>query len=735
MKNGGMKLTWRKSLSSLLPLGVILAATLVYIAEPAPLTLLRLKVFDTYQRLQPREYSEQPVTIIDIDEESLRRLGQWPWPRDHMAKLTTSLFEQGAAAVAYDIIFAEPDRTSPARMAQQWKNEIPALTQAASNLPDYDQRFAETMAATNVTNGVTLSNANDQKPARPFGLVVKGTPPATLTTNYNGAIESLPLFTEAANGNGAINALPDMDGIIRKVPLMLRVQDDWFPGLAMETLRIAQGASTYILSGSEAGNEQLRVGAFDVPANAEGQMWLHFTEYTDKRYVPAWKVLEGALPEERLLGHLVLIGTSAAGLKDIRSTPLNPVTSGVELHAQALEQVLSEHYLHRPAWMRLAELGALIAAGLFVWALVALTSPYIGAIGTVLLLAAGGYGSWIAFRDFHLLIDPVTPGLTVGMLYISESLRGYISSERERKYVRSAFGRYMSPALVEKLASQPDSLRLGGETKEMTILFCDIRGFTTISEQFDAEGLTQFINRFLTPMTDIILARHGTIDKYMGDCIMAFWNAPLDDPDHAEHAARAALAMVASLESLNAEREQECREQGTRFIPVRIGIGLNSDQCCVGNMGSDQRFDYSVLGDGVNLASRLEGQSKAYGMTIVIGEHTYAATPEMASIELDLIKAKGKTEAVRIYGLLGDETLAASDHWPRLLAANEAMLSAYRHQDWEEAKAQADQLEQQATALNLDLSGFVALYRERIAIFEDTPPPPDWNGVFEATSK
>ena len=314
---------------------------------------------------------------------------------------------------------------------------------------------------------------------------------------------------------------------------------------------------------------------------------------------------------------------------------------------------------------------------------------------------------------------------------MSSSLVSYLRSESERTQVKGAFSRYMSPALVEQLARHPEKLKLGGELREMTLLFCDIRGFTTISEQFDPHGLTHFINRFLTPMTELILERQGTIDKYMGDCIMAFWNAPLDDAEHARNACRSALAMHARLKELNAEWEAEAKAENRRFIPVRIGIGLNTGPCCVGNMGSDQRFDYSVLGDDVNLASRLEGQSKTYGADTVIGPRTRECAPEYAALELDLIKVKGKTVPVRIHALLGGEELRADPAFRALEEKHGRMLAAYRSKDWDAAEA----LLEECRTAPFALKTLYDLYAGRIDVYRETPPPLDWDGSFAATSK
>ena len=719
----------------LLPAAVLLSGMLLMLSHPQPLEELRLKVFDTYQRLQPRAYSPLPVSIVDIDEESLKRLGQWPWPRDKLAMLTSRLFVNGVAAAGFDIVFAEPDRTSPRLLLPAWKHFLGNHLPEENTIPDYDTDFAQAMKEGNVVAGFVLSDSAFAMPAKKFGMVIKGPDPSDNVFPYAGAISNLPALTQAAHGNGAFNAIPDSDGLIRRVPLLFRVRDQLVPSLSAELLRIAQGASTYIVTTTAAGVSEVRIGDYTIPTDRYGHMWVHYTSYRPERYIPAWEVLEKHFDSKRLEGHLVLIGTSAAGLKDIRSTPLDPVTNGVEVHAQALEQMLSSHFLERPDWLESAELVGMVAGVILVWGVLALSSPYIGAICTALILAGSACLSWIGFTRYHMLIDPVSPALVMLLMYGVESLRGYIATERERAQVRHAFSHYMSPALVKKLAEQRGTLKLGGEMKDMTILFCDIRGFTTISEQFDAEGLTRFINGFLTPMTNIILERQGTIDKYIGDCIMAFWNAPLDDPHHAEHGCRSALAMLEGLQSLNAQREQQCLADHSPFIPVQIGIGLNTDRCCVGNMGSDQRFDYSVLGDGVNLASRLEGQSKYYGMSIVIGEKTKEALPGFAVMELDLIKVKGKTEAVRIYGLIGDETLAQTEAWQEYSALHEAMLASYRAQAWEHTLQLSEEIAAKAEAASLPFMGFLALYRERVEAYRASPPPMDWDGVYTATSK
>jgi len=358
-------------------------------------------------------------------------------------------------------------------------------------------------------------------------------------------------------------------------------------------------------------------------------------------------------------------------------------------------------------------------------------------VGTA-LLGAGGIAvavalSWYAYASWHWLLDPIYPGLAALTVYLVGSLQNYLHSEAQRRRVRGAFGRYLSPTLVDELAANPDKLRLGGEMRDMTLLFCDVRGFTAISEQLDPQALTQLVNRFLTPMTDIVLASRGCIDKYMGDCVMAFWNAPLDDAEHAQHACESALAMMKALEKLNATLAQGDAALGRGLPPLTVGMGINTGICCVGNLGSDQRFDYSVIGDEVNLASRLQGQSETYGASILISEKTRVRVPDLACLEIDLIRVKGKTRPARIYVLLGDEALASSASFGSLAQAHSRMLAAYRGQLWDEAVAAIAAC--RSLAGDLPLADLYRLYEERVAAFRGAPQPLDWDGVYAASLK
>lgn len=754
----------RKKLSGILhyliPLLVLITCVVLRWQDVPLVGQLRMNVFDTYQRIEPRQYQDVGVRIVDIDDKSLAELGQWPWPRTRLAELVYRLRMAGATVVGFDVIFAEPDRTSPSRVIGDWPQDdnTAKIRELATGLPDHDALFAQfiggvgqIVTATQLTNNPLVTIPRQVGNFSVAGS--QGRNIAEYIPTLTGATTNLPAIEDAAAGNALINVTPGADGVVRRVPLLLALDAEQpligkpvYPTLSMEMLRVMQDAPKTMnvrLSGASGaaswttsdGVDAIRVGQLTIPSDATGNMWVYFTGHQQDRYVSASDVINDKLPKGVLQDTAVLIGTSAAGLLDLRSSPLNPVLPGVEVHAEMLEQMLLQQFLSRPYWASQAETLALVIVGLFfVIAIPRLGPLWPAIIGVAVIAGAIGF-SWWAFRQHHMLIDPLYASLSTILVYLSGSLIGFMRTEGEKRQVRGAFSTYLSPALVEQLAQHPERLKLGGEMRDMTLLFCDVRGFTTISESYksDPQGLTQLINRLLTPLTGCILQRDGTIDKYMGDCIMAFWNAPLDVPLHPEKACEAALAMFVSLRALNAEREAEAHAEGRPFLPLNIGIGVNTGTCVVGNMGSDQRFDYSVLGDAVNLASRLEGQSKNYGVDIVIGQDSaVTVSNRFAVLQLDLIAVKGKSEAVEIFTVLGDRDLRDSNDFAELAQMHDAMIKAYRGQHWDQVETLLLSLRQNPVR---DLSVLYDMYDERIAAFRKSPPGPDWDGVFVATSK
>jgi adenylate cyclase len=447
-------------------------------------------------------------------------------------------------------------------------------------------------------------------------------------------------------------------------------------------------------------------------------------------------VLAGKAAPELLRGKLVLIGVTGIGLLDFQTTALGERIPGVEIHAQILESALTGSVLDRPNYATISELGVavVVSAAIIAFAPIVSASIVLGMGGAVALSLVGI--SWYYYMNLNSLVDFTFPWLCTFSVYVALIFINYFREQNQRRQIRSAFGQYLAPALVEQLAHSPEKLVLGGEDRDMSILFSDVRGFTSISELYksDPQGLTTLMNRLLTPLTNVIIEHHGTIDKYMGDAVMAFWNAPLDDPEHEINACASALEMIDRLDQLNRERQDEARNTGQRFIPFRIGIGINTGRCVVGNLGSDLRFNYSVLGDPVNVASRLEGQTKYYGVPVIIGSKTAdKAKQNFAILEVDLITVKGKTEPEAIYTVLGGEEVAADIRFQEARKVYGAMLYSYRSRDWSGAMEAL----QVCRSFDQDfgLEGLLDMYRARIQAFSEVAPPTDWNGVFVAETK
>lgn len=755
--------TW-DSIAILSGAALLIAACVFYLFFPRILEPIRHWTFDTYQRISPRipdpEKMPARVAIIDIDEASLAAYGQWPWPRTLLAELVEKLRGYGVLVIGFDIVFAEADRTSPAQLRDTLKDIPEHIRDTLANLPDHDTVFAQSIAK----GKVVLGQVGEHKPVAKGRLspkeqfaTLQSSPNAPalhqLLRRYPGAVLNLPALEQPAAGIGLFSTLPDADGTYRKVAMLERIGDTdedavIFPALSLEMIRVALGGADSVFVKTDAhGIDSIAIkatggGTFRIPTDSYGRIWVHFARYATGEpplYISAKAVLEQSAPKPLLANTLALIGTSAVGLKDIRATPINGQMPGVEVHAQVMETILSDTHLKRQPrgfWgvgVEGVELLAIIIGGGLMIALVPFVSAVLGFIAGAGIIGGLVWMGWHSYLEERVLLDYAYPSLCVFGIFFMLTYLNYMREEAQKKQIRSAFGHYVSPALLEQLAKHPEKLVLGGETRPITVLFTDIRGFTTISERFNAQELTRFINRFLTPMTNVIMAHEGTVDKYMGDAIMAFWNAPLDVPDHAIRACRAALAMQEAVKALNGQLRQEGNQQSTQenrrhAVQVHIGIGINSGNCCVGNMGSEQRFDYSALGDDVNLASRLEGQSKTYGVDVVLGENTYRALDgAMACIELDLIQVKGKTKPVRIYALLGEDTTACYD----VAACMDALLTAYRSQNWDEAQQHAEHL----TTLHQGLGVLSQLYMERIGAYRQHPPAEDWDGVFIATSK
>jgi adenylate cyclase len=723
----------------LLCLALLIGFAALRVADPAPVEEIRVRTFDFFQRIDPRQKTARPVTIVDIDEKSMEKLGQWPWPRTRLADLITELTRLGAVVIAFDAVFPEPDRLNPALAADTFRNLDEETRAKLRTLPSNDQIFADAIRKSRVVlgeSGLPEEIAALDKTLPVTGLAMLGEEPQRFMFDFPGLLRNVPVLEHAAAGRGLFTIKPERDGIVRRVPMIMQAQGQTMPSLTFEMLRVASGSGTILIKAEKAGITSIGVKGFQIPTDHNGQLWLHYARNDASIYVPAINVLEKNVAPDMIAGKLVLIGTSAVGINDIKTTPVAPAMPGVEIHAQVLESALTGALISQPIYGIVIEFATALLVGLLVIAFAPLFGPVslviVGSVFASVLVGTSAY----FYVQHRLLIDFTYPLMSTTAIYLTLIFSAFVREQAQRRQIRSAFGQYLSPALVEQLAQSPEKLVLGGEEREMTIMFSDMRGFTSISETYksDPQGLTALMNRFLTPLTNAILDRKGTIDKYMGDAIMAFWNAPLDDKDHEINACEAALDMLDRVDELNRAREQEAKEEGRPFIPLNIGVGLNTGICVVGNMGSDQRFDYSVFGDSVNLASRLEGQSKEYGFPIIVGSKTALAVKDrFAILELDFIMVKGKKEPEVIYAIAGREDVAHSGRFQRLRNLTIEMLACYRNRDWEGALAAIERGRKTDEANALEL--LYNLYEARIRGYIENPPPEDWSGAFALLTK
>jgi adenylate cyclase len=710
------------------------------LADPRPLAELRLRTFDLFQVLLPRQQTSRPVVIVDIDEDSLKEVGQWPWPRTTVADLINKITELGAVCVGFDIIFAEPDRMSPAVAERSFRGIDEATRAKLDSLPSNDAVLADAIRNSRVVVGQAGSEHVEPLPraeqALQTGFAIRGPDPSGFLVTFPGLLRNVPSIEEAAAGRGSFSIKPETDGIIRRVPMIMKAQGALVPSLTMEMLRVVSRASAILVRANEAGVQAVAIPGLEVPTDHNGQLWVHFNKHDQARFVSAKDVLQGRVPPDRLRGRLVLIGTSATGLLDIKTTPLDPAIPGVEVHAQILESVLTKSILVNPNYAIGAELVLAVLLGIGVIVAAPMLSPAINVLLGALLIAGLIGFSFYLFAEHNLLIDFTYPLISSWLIYLVLTFVNYFREQKQRQQIRSAFGFYLSPHMVEQLARSPEKLVLGGEERRMTILFSDVRGFTTISERYkdDPQGLTRLMNRFLTPLTNAIIERKGTIDKYIGDAIMAFWNAPVDDPEQEANACEAALQMLERADTLNNELKSEAEAGGGDHMPLRIGIGLNTGPCVVGNMGSDFRFNYSVLGDTVNLASRLESRTKDYRLPMVIGSRTAeVAKGKFAVMEVDLILVKGKKQPEAVFTVLGRADVERDPRCIELRDLNAQMLARFRQQDWDGALALIQRCRKSANGF--DVAGLYDMYEERIAAYRAQPPGLDWDGVYEAESK
>lgn len=727
------------SLSRLTAVAGLLALVICLIGLrtwPAATEVLTNQLFDGYQRLLPRAATEPPVLVVDIDEASIAELGQWPWSRGVIARIVDRLHALGAASIGFDIVFSEPDRLSLRRAVDDLRSRgvTVDLSDAAGDL-DSDAELARALSNANASVGLALTDEGRRTPPQPkAGFAFGGSDPRRYLTHFSGAVSNIDRIEGAAAGSGFFSFATSRDNVIRSMPLAAVAGDRIFPALSVETLRLAQGASGFVIRTSDASGQggggdpamvDLRVGDLTVPTDADGRMRIYYSGLPNMPVISAADLVSGRLTDDAsaaVAGRIALVGTSAVGLRDIVATPIAAAMPGVNVHAEIIDQIVADSFLREPDWAEGATLLAAFLSGLVLILIASHSGAVLSSLTFLILSAALVAASWLAFAREQYLLDPVGPVLTLLVVFLVLTPLRLALENREKRFVKDAFGRYLAPALVERLASEPRALQLGGETRRVTVLFSDIRGFTTLSEGMDPQQLTGLINDILTPLTDVLLKGEATIDKYIGDAIMAFWNAPLDIDRHEEKACRAALAMLKVIDALNRSRPE----------PIRIGVGLNTGEACVGNLGSVQRFSYSALGDSVNLASRIESLTKFYGVDIAVSEFTRETVPHFAFLEMDLVRVKGRSAPVRLYALLGDEVTAGEPEFQSLLSLHDEFIRLYRKGSFMAAREQLETLRAVSPPM---LQTLHDIYAERLAALIAHPPGEAWDGVYVARSK
>ncbi|MGV8839783.1 MAG: CHASE2 domain-containing protein [Bauldia sp.] len=746
---------WRRRIiPSLFGLVIVLLLSWVRIADPYPVQSLRDLTFDWYQRLAPREGVDLPVRIIDIDEASLAEIGQWPWPRNVLAELTTRLTQLGAAAVVFDVLFPEPDRLSPARLAEAIEADLPGRVDltVAGPLPDYDEVFAEALANAPSVLGFGVITRSGNSPGAPragggINLVGGLSLDDALVPTIPGAAMPLPILTAATFGLGSVSLEPGGTvGAIRRLPLLWKGQYTdtagntrvaLYPTLAIEALRVALQAQSIVAFADPTGFgtiQRVRVGSFEVPTTPTGDLWLYYQKTPDDLYVSARNIL-GPDPgawQSLIAGNIVLIGTSATGLLDIRGTSLGVNMPGVEIHAQALQQILSNTYLARADWVSGLELLAFLLMGLVIIFATQFFGPLVClALGAVLGVAVAA-GSWFVFRDGAVfgfdnggvLVDPSFPLLGTFIVYSAMIFFRFTITDADKRKIRNAFGFYVAPALLAQIERNSGQLALGGETRELSVMFSDIRDFTTLSEGFVPHKLVALLNTLFDALGNRITAESGTIDKFIGDAVMAFWNAPVEVPRHPLHACLAALQMRRTLVELNAADAFGLKAEGHAMKEIYIRIGISTGEALVGNMGLETRFDYSCIGDTVNVASRVEGACKGIGYDICVVEATRAGAAELAFLEAGSIALKGKSKREAIHVLVGDADLAATPAFKALEAAHADLLATIRCGG--DFDAAIDRCAALVTFPDPLLAGFYATIRKRHGDYIiDAPPTAD----------
>ena len=683
---------------------------------------------------------DKRIVIVDIDEKSLKEQGQWPWSRNKLAMLVNQLFETYQInTLGFDVVFAEKDESSGLRNLEWLQNndlkndaQFTAAFEALKPSLDYDGAFANSLKNRKVVLGYYfLLNGNAQQvgqlPAPIFAEESFSNAPGFIEASGFGA--NLDVLEKNAAAAGHFTFEPEADGISRRIPVLIKHAGNYYDSLAVATARVylqaPLEAKVEAVSASEqySGLESFKLGNSTIPVDDEVQALIPYRGRQGSfTYVSATDVLNNKVELNTLKDKIVLVGTTAAGLLDLRATPVQAAYPGVEIHANLVSGILDNTIKARPAYTLGAEFALILLVGLFLTIKLPALNPLKATLLTLAVLAAVLTMVAICWVYANLVLPLAALLLMIGLIYFVNMSYGFFVESRGKRQLAGIFGQYVPPELVAEMAENPEKISLVGESREMTVLFSDIRGFTRIAEGLDPKQLTQLMGEFLTLLTQVIHSNRGTIDKYMGDAIMAFWGAPLRDNHHAAHALEAALQMQASLSQMN----EKFIAKG--WPKIEVGVGLNTGNMVVGNMGSSFRMAYTVMGDAVNLGSRVEGLTKFYGAPIIVTEFVKAQTPDMLYRELDLVRVKGKDNAVRIFEPIIAEKQATTLILSELNHYHEA-LDCYRKQDWKKAEKHFLSLQQ------IENHPIYGIYIQRIQAFKRMPPDENWGGIYHFETK
>ncbi|HOW56666.1 MAG TPA: CHASE2 domain-containing protein [Smithellaceae bacterium] len=733
---------------------VIILALLLFFSDFPFLRFMELKTLDLRIASRGALPTGGETVIAVIDEKSVMELGRWPWPRTTIARLVDKLKDSGAKAIGFDIVFSEPDTNSSLRAVTELSAEMKAggvkdghvfsLLNKKRAVADTDAALAKSIRrAQNITLGyffhfkdhkgnvVSIAEkeiaANTKNIQSSRYLIINSSeqnPDDSRMPHAYAPVANIPIIAEAAKNSGYFNTFPDSDGSNRWSPLVIKLRDNYYSSLAVSTLIQYLDSPQVALNIESFGVESIRIGNISIPTDDRGRLLVNYMgpEKTFPHYSIA-DIIKGKIPAEKLRGKIVLVGATAIGIYDLRVTPFGSTYPGVEIHANVIDNILHQNFLRYSFIVKFVDIILIIFSGLLVAFAISRVKAITGALTALAVILVYLAINIFVFFKYNIWLNLTYPLLTMIAIYLGITIYRYIKEEREKKKIRGAFQYYLTASVINEMLKDPSKLKLGGDKKDLSVLFSDIRGFTTISEKLSPEELVHLLNEYLTAMTDIVFKHDGTLDKYMGDAIMAVFGAPLDQPDHARRACMTALEMMSELHRL----QKKWQEEGRPLL--NIGVGVNSGDMVVGNMGSEMRFDYTVMGDMVNLGSRLEGTNKEYGSNIIISEFTHAAVKDFFCCrELDWVRVKGKKLPVKIFELLSEKK--DEEKWRGFISQFAEGLALYRAAQWDEAVAAF----RKVLAIKPD-DYASTMYIQRCEDLKKNPPPQPWDGVFTMTKK